>query len=121
MDTFINTFGVIGAFCLGIIILAIFFTGLGYIKNGFGGPKIIKMRNFVGNDVLVNVHLTGGKTLERMKWVGFTDGGSVKGHIPFQLTNMVVLENEQGLKTLLRSDSIKLIEEIGVTKGIAMP
>ncbi len=112
MDTFLNTFGVVVAFCLGIIILAIFFTLLGYLNRAIGGGKIIKLRGFLKEAAWVNVHLIGGNTLERRKFVGFTDSPPAKGNIPFQLRNMVVLEDEKGLRTLIKSDAIKMIEEV---------
>ena len=47
-----------------------------------------------------------------MRLVGFTDQNSVKGNIPHQLANMVVLETEKGARILIRADSVKMIEEV---------
>lgn len=34
------------------------------------------------------------------------------GHIPYQLANVVVLETGSGKRILVRSDAVKMIEEI---------
>ena len=112
MDVFFSTFGGVAALCLGVIILAVFFSLLNLVTRLAGGNKIIKFRGLLKEAAWVNVHLVGGNTLERMKFVGFTDPPSAKGNIPFQLRNMVVLENEHGLRTLIKAEAIKMIEEI---------
>jgi hypothetical protein len=112
-DAFIKTAGVVSGLCVGIIILTLFFTALNFLKGKLAGDKVVKMQTFIQDATLVNVHLVGGNSLERMRFIGFTNRGSVKGNVPFQLTNMVVLESEQGLRTLIRADSIKMIQEIG--------
>ena len=104
MERFVDTFGVVVAFTL-----------LGYLNNLIGGGKVIKLRGFLKDAALVNVHLVGGNTLERMRFVGFTDSPAAKGNVPFQLRNMVVLENEHGLRTLIKADTIKMIEEIATS------
>src|ERR1700733_880013 len=105
MDVFLSTFGGVAALCLGVIILAIFFSLLGYLNRLAGGNKLIKFRGLLKDAAWVNVHLVGGNTLARMKFVGFTDPPSAKGNIPFQLRNMVVLENDHGLRTLIKAEA----------------
>ncbi len=112
MDTFTNTFGGVAALCLGVIILAVFFSLLNLVNRLAGGNKLIKFRGLLKEAAWVNVHLIGGNTLTRMKFVGFTDPPSAKGNVPFQLRNMVVLENEHGLRTLIKAETIRMIEEI---------
>jgi hypothetical protein len=61
----------------------------------------------------VNVHLAGGRILEKMKFVGFTNDRLAKGgHLPYHLAHMVVLENEAGKQILIRANAIKMIEEV---------
>jgi hypothetical protein len=110
MDVFMSTFGGVAALCLGVIILAVFFSLLNRLTGG--GNKIIKFHGLLKEAAWVNVHLVGGNILERMKFVGFTDPPSAKGNIPFHLRNMVVLENDHGLRTLIKAEAIKMIEEI---------
>lgn len=113
MEMFYNTFGFVGAIVLGIVILAIFFKVVGLLQTKMGAPAIIKMKGFLKDAAWINVHLAGGKLLERVKFVGFTDHSSAKGgHIPYQLSNMVVLETAAGKRILIRSDAVKMIEEI---------
>ena len=113
MEMFYNTFGFVGAIVLGIVILGIFFKVVGLLQTKLGAPAIIKMKGFLKDAAWINVHLAGGKLLERVKFVGFTDHSSAKGgHIPYQLSNMVVLETAAGKRILIRSDAVKMIEEI---------
>jgi hypothetical protein len=111
-DAFVNAFAVVAALCFGIIIVSLFFMLLNYVNKAISGRKVVKLKGFIKDAALVNIHLIGGKTLEQMKFVGFTDGPSPKGNIPFQLRNRVVLENAKGLRILLKADSIKMIEEV---------
>ena len=79
MEMFYTTFGFVGAIVLGIVILAIFFKVLGILQAKMGAPAIIKMKGFLKDAAWINVHLAGGKLLERVRFVGFTDHSSAKG------------------------------------------
>jgi hypothetical protein len=113
MEMFYTTFGFVGAVVLGIVILTVFFKLAGLAQAKMGPPTLIKMKGFLKDAAWLNVHLAGGKVLERVRFVGFTDNSSSKGgRIPYQLANMVVLETAAGKRILLRSDAVKMIEEI---------
>jgi hypothetical protein len=113
MEMFYTTFGFVGAVVLGIVILTTFFKVVGLLQIKMGAPALIKMKGFLKDAAWINVHLAGGKVLERVRFVGFTDHSSAKGgRIPYQLANMVVLETSAGKRILLRSDAVKMIEEI---------
>jgi hypothetical protein len=120
MDAFTNAFGVVAALCLGVMIMSVFFTLLGYVSKAVSGYKVVKLKGLLKDGDLVNIHLVGGKTLEHMKFIGFTDGPAVKGNIPFQMRNMVVLESTKGLRLFLRADSVKMIEEIGEDASVTL-
>jgi hypothetical protein len=116
MDTFYQVFGFVAALCAGIIILAVFFTAVGYFKTVVHGPGIKSVTGFVREGKSLNVHLSAGRTLERVRFIGFTGQSSAKGGgIPYQLSSMAVFETEQGARLLVRSDSIKMIEELANT------
>src|SRR6516164_8275622 len=113
MEMFYTTFGFVGAVVLGIVILTTFFKVVGLLQIKMGAPALIKMKGFLKDAAWINVHLAGGKVLERVRFVGFTDHSSAKGgRIPYQLANMVVLETSAGKRILLRSDAVKMIEEV---------
>ncbi len=114
METLYQAFGFIAAVCIGIAVLTIFFTALGYLKRRWRGGDVVKMEGMVRDGRLVNVHLTGGRVLERKRLVGFTDEHSFKGgDIPVQLSRLVVLEAADGARTLIRADAVRVIEEVG--------
>jgi hypothetical protein len=113
VDTFYQTFGWVAALCAGIIILAAFFTALSYFRRVVSGPGVVAVRNFIRDGKWVCVQLTGGRALDRVRFVGFSAQGSAKGGvIPYQLQNMAVFETERGSRILVRADSIRMIEEV---------
>src|SRR5437660_8275050 len=112
MDTFKQVFGVVAALCGGIIILALFFTALGYFKRATRGFDVVKLKGFIKDGKLINVYLSGGKSVLGVRFVGFTDQSAGKGGIPYQLSSMVVLETTKGARVLIRADAVRMIEEV---------
>ena len=112
MDTFYQVFGFVAALCAGIIILAVFFTGLSYFKRATRGFDVVKLKGFIKDGKLINVLLSGGKSVLGVRFVGFTDQSTGKGGIPYQLSGMVVLETTKGARILIRADSVRMIEEV---------
>jgi len=111
METFIVWISVIGAICIGVMALAVFFTLLNAIQRRFSKTAIIKLKGIFKTSEWLNVHLNGSKTVEHVKFVGVTDPNSMKG-VPYHLNNMVVFETAAGKRVLLRADTIRMIEEI---------
>ncbi len=111
MDLFYQTFGFIAAICLGIIVLTLFFLGVGCVRRATRGFDVLKLKGFIKDGKLVNLYLSGGKSVLGVRFVGFTDGGAGKGGVPYQLSNMVVLESTKGARILIRADAVRMIEE----------
>jgi hypothetical protein len=112
MNTFYDSVGFVAAICIGIIVLTLFFTAIGHFKRKTSGVEILKFKGFIGDGKLVNVHLSGGKSLLGVRFVGFTDQGLGKSGLPYQFLNMVVLETAKGSRIFLRGGSVKMIEEV---------
>jgi len=112
MDSFYQTLGFVAAICAGIIVLTVFFTIIGYFKRATRGFDVLKLKGFIKEGKLVNVHLNGGKSVLGVRFVGFTNQNSGKGGIPYTLSNMVVLETEKKARILVRADGVRMIEEI---------
>jgi len=110
MESVITWASAIGSLCLGIMVLAVFFSILNSIKNRFTSAKYIKIKGFLKDSELVDVHLTSGKLIENVRFIGITDPASLKGNIPYQLTNMIVFETSDNRRIMLRGDLIKIIE-----------
>ncbi len=113
MDTFIQTFGFVAALCFGVIILAVFFTCLGYFKRAIHKSWIVAVSDFVRQGKRVCVQLRSGRMIPKVRFLGFTESSSANGAIPHQLSCMAVFESEQGHRLLIRADSIATIEETG--------
>ena len=112
MDTFYQVFGFVAALCIGVIILTVFFTGVGYFKRATREFDIVKLKGFIKDGKLINVYLSGGKSVLGVRLVGFTEQGAGKGGVPYQFSSMVVLETAKGARVLIRADSVRMIEEI---------
>jgi hypothetical protein len=116
MDIFIMWMAPIAAICIGIIVLTAFFTVLGAIKDRFPSVKYIKIKKLLKDSDFVTIHLTSGKAISNVKFVGFTDPSSFKG-IPYQLANMVVYESTDGRRILVRADTIRMMEQQETSKS----
>jgi hypothetical protein len=119
MDTFLNWFGPIVALCIGVMMLAVFFTALAWVKDRLSPSRSIKIKGFLNKTDRVTLHLSRGETLENVRFVGFTDPSSFKGGIPYQLSNMVILESHSGERILLRADSIRSIRQLNGEPAVA--
>jgi hypothetical protein len=112
MSLFYETFGFIAAICVGIIILTVFFLAVGYFRRATRGFDVVKLKGFIKDGKFVNVYLSGGKSVLGVRFVGFTDQSAGKGAVPYQLSSMVVLETAGGARVLIRSDAVRMIEEV---------
>ena len=111
METFTLWISVISAICIGIMALAIFFALLNSVRRRFLKTAIIKLKGLFDVSKPLNVYINSGKSISNVKFIGFTDPDSMKG-VPHQLNNMVVFENADGNRILLRPETIRMIEEI---------
>lgn len=111
METFTTWISVISAICIGIMALAVFFTLLNSVRRCFSKIAFIKVKGLFDVSKPLNVHLNSGKSISSVKFIGFTDPDSMKG-VPHQLNNMVVFENADGNRILLRPETIRMIEEL---------
>ena len=112
MDTFYQVFGFVAAICIGIIVLSAFFTAVGHFKSKTRGFDILKLKGFIKDGKLINVYLSGGKSVLGVRFIGFTDQSAGKGGVPYQLSSMVILETTKGSRVFIRSDSVRMIEEV---------
>lgn len=105
-----STLGV-GVLCvvLGVMALAIFFTVLGRINRGGTKPDTMSVRRVLEKNTWATVHMTGSETFERVRFVGFTNTESIKTHLPYELNGMVILEDEQRRRFLVRAKAIRMI------------
>ena len=109
IETF-STFGV-GILCvvLGIIVLAIFFTALRWLRSAGAKPETMAVRGVLKKDTWVTVHMSGAERFERVRFLGFTNTESMKTRIPYDLNGMVILEDPDGRKFLVRAKAIRMI------------
>lgn len=105
-----STLGV-GVLCivLGIIALAIFFTVLGRINRAGPNSETIAVRGILTRDTWAKVYMSGSEDFEKVRFIGFTNTESIKTHLPYELNGMVILEDEEGRRFLVRAKNIRMI------------
>jgi hypothetical protein len=109
IETF-STIGV-GVLCavLGIIALAVFFTALSWFNTRGAKPETIAVRGVLKKDTWAAVHMQGGETFEKVRFIGFTSTENFKTHLPPDLNGMVILEDPEGSQYLVRAKAIRMI------------
>jgi len=109
IETF-SGFGVqILCLALGIMALGVFFTALSWLGGRGTRPEAIAVRGVLKKDTWATVHTSGAETFERVRFVGFTNTESVKTHLPYDLNGMVILEDQDGTRFLIRAKAIRMI------------
>ena len=109
IETF-SSFGVgILCFVLGVIALAIFFTALHWLTSSGAKPETMAVRGVLKKDTWATVHMSGAETFERVRFIGFTNTDSIKTHLPYDLNGMVILEDPEGRRYLVRAKAIRMI------------
>lgn len=109
IETF-STFGV-GVLCiaLGIIALAIFFSVLSWLGGRGAKPETMAVRGILKKDTWATVHMSGAETFERVRFIGFTNTESMKTRLPYDLNGMVILEDPEGKRYIVRAKAIRMI------------
>ena len=109
IETF-SRFGVaILCIVLGIIALWAFFTMLNWISGRGAKPEMMAVRGVLKQDTWATVHMSGAETFERVQFIGFTNTESHKTHLPYDLNGMVILEDPEGRRFLVRAKAIRMI------------
>ncbi|MGL4465214.1 MAG: hypothetical protein ACRDD1_18935 [Planctomycetia bacterium] len=108
--TTISTFGVaILCVVLAIMALSLFYAVLNRFNTSGEWTHTLALRGVLKKDVWTTVHMAGAETFERVRFVGFTTDAVFKAHLPNDLCGMVILEDAEGRRFLIRARSIRLI------------
>ncbi len=105
-----STLGVsILCFVLGIMTLTIFFRVMNMLRWSGPTPKV-PLISLLDKDAWLTIHMAGSDVYERVRIVGITNHEMGKGDYFTDLANMIMIETEQGTRTLIRAKSITKIE-----------
>jgi hypothetical protein len=117
----LETFSTIGVavlcIALGIMALAIFFSVLSWLGSRGAAPEVMAVRGVLKKDTWATVHLQGAETFERVRFIGFTSTASLKNRLPYELDGMVILEDPEGKRYLVRAKAIRMIVIAPATPG----
>jgi hypothetical protein len=111
MHPFEETMSAVGAFVIaivaGIIVLTLFFRALSWITGK--KAETLSVKGVLGKTTVVTVYMASGESFERVHFIGFTASQGMKTHLPWGLDGMVILEDEQHQRWLVRAKNIKMI------------
>ena len=97
--------GVVFAICT----LGVFFTVLSRLTGGDAKPDAVAVRSVLKDDTWATVHAGRGKVFERVRFVGFTGADGVAGQPPYGLSGMVILEEPNGRRVIVRGKEVRMI------------
>jgi hypothetical protein len=109
IDSF-STVGV-GVLCLvlGIMALTVFFKVIGWLETLREQPTAMTVRGVLKKGTWATVHMSGAETFKQVRVIGFTSTDATKMHLPYDLNGMVILEDRQGTRFLVRAKAIRMI------------
>jgi len=112
MHPFVETIsiagGIVAAIVAAVVLRTLFYRGLSWITGG-EKPDTIAVRGVLKKDTLATVHVAGHAPFERVRFIGFTNSQTMKTHLPWELTGMVILEDKTKTRYLVRAKDIKMI------------
>jgi len=113
MEGFEQWFGAVVAICLGIMILAVFFWTAGRIRSWLMPGTFVKLNidGLIKNAKPTTVILTRGETLENVRIAGIANREKLAQKLPYPLSQMVVLQAEDGSHILINPKAIRLIRQ----------
>lgn len=109
MQTFIEAISIVGAIVGTVVTLTLFYRGLAWLMGEGSNPETISVRGVLTKETLATIHLAGGRKFDRVRFVGFTNTESVKTRLPHELRGMVILEDEQRQRYLVRAKDIQMV------------
>ncbi len=113
MNQFIETLGATGGFAIAVVasimILTLFYKGLAWLGGTGTAPEALAVRGVLKKDTWATVRLQGGQTFDHVRFLGYTDATASKAQVPWDLSGMVILEDEQQRRYLIRAKSIHMI------------
>lgn len=112
METFQHTIGFVGAVCAGIVFLALFFAAYSRIAKMLRADRLRNVSGFIRDGALVTIHVSSGKPIERVRFIGLGADSAKSGEIPFELSRMLVFERSDGMRVLVRASTVRFIEEV---------
>lgn len=115
MHPFEQTVSVVGPVVAAVIILTLFFQLLA--RYSAKAPSRMGLKGIFDDRTPLIVHLSNGTTYADVRLAGFTDAAAPKGHLPYDLHGMVILEHADGRRTLIHGKSIRMIEIAAPANG----
>jgi hypothetical protein len=113
MNPFVETISIAGGLGLVlvavIVVLTLFYRLMGKLSRTDSKPDTLAIRGVLKPNTIVTVHLLDQEIFERVRFVGFTRTEGRKVHWPFELSGMVILEDEQKQRYLVRAKDIRKI------------
>jgi hypothetical protein len=111
MDTFYIALMVVATTCPFIIAIVAYALVKDSGRNT-GRFKITKVKGFVKDDRLVDIHLSSGQVYRGVRFVGCCNQRVPESGISLRLSRFVVCETQQGARVFIPPEAISMIEEL---------
>ena len=113
LHPFVEALSVVGGIVIpivaGIVVLSLYFRVQRRLSGENINPETLSIRGVLSKKTFAAVHLVGGQTFDRVRLVGFISSQGAKSHLPYELHGMVILEDEQNQRYVVRAKDIKMI------------
>ena len=111
MET-LSTFGVrVLCVSLGLMVVILFFkkVNLSDPPQQSTKPDSLTIQGLITPDTWLTVHTSDSRTFEHVRFVGCTNSETYKSAVPYDLTGLVILEDAEKQRFLVRSSLISMI------------
>ncbi len=113
MQLFYDTLSVVLAISAGIMILSVFFWGLAKIASRLHDPKLLQVEGILNKGQRINIHFNRNQTMTDVRFTGIvTQKNTANGALPHHFIGMLIIEDSEQKRFLIKADTIRMIEQI---------
>lgn len=114
MQMFYDTLAVVLAISIGIMVLSVFFWLLAKIDNKLRKPaNLLHVKGILDKGQRINIHFNRSQTMMNVRFAGIiSEKQAEKGGLPYQLVGMMVVEDAEQKRFLVKADTIRMVEQI---------
>ena len=117
MESSIPILIAIAAITGAIIVLAVFFTLLGRVKDRLRHDITVPKSSFMEAGARVTVRMRDGTRLENARFVGFTRNIPYESEMPHELSKMMVFETEDGKRVYILPNKVSQLEQLDLPRS----
>jgi len=110
MNPFLQTFslfgGAVAAICCGMILSTLFFKVMSWLSRTTTSPESVEIQGVITNKTWCSITLNSGQKYENVRVIGMTKSQSGSSDLPLELDRMLILEDAQQQRYLIRAKNV---------------